>query len=42
MTTQSNVSKETQEISDDNDVEEEEDIQKKESVLFNLSQCLTK
>ena len=42
MTTQSNVSKETQEISDDNDVEEEEDIQKKESVLLNLSQCLTK
>ena len=42
MITQSNVSKETQEISDDNDVGEEEDIQKKESFLFNLSQCLTK
>ena len=29
MTTQSNVSKETQEIGDDYDVEEEEDIQKR-------------
>ena len=33
MTTQSNVSKETQEISDDNDVEEEEDIQKRVSFV---------
>ena len=33
MTTQSNVSKETQEILDDNDVEEEEDIQKRVSFV---------
>ena len=41
-TTQCNVIEKTQEISDDDDDDEEDDSKKKESVLLNISQCLTK